>query len=57
MSKGDAMKWYQPETDYYLKANRVDHGRNIRMPLQKSLLRVLASQIFLSCNISYAIFG
>lgn len=41
MSKGDAMKWYQPETDCYLKANRVDHGREY----QDAIAEVIASRV------------
>lgn len=41
MSKGDAMKWYQPETDCYLKANRVDHGREY----QNAIAEVIASRV------------
>ena len=40
-SKGDAMKWYQPETDCYLKANRVDHGREY----QDAIAEVIASRV------------
>lgn len=35
------MKWYQPETDCYLKANRVDHGREY----QESIAEVIASRV------------
>ena len=41
MSKGDAMKWYQPETNCYLKADRVDHGREY----QDSIAEVIASRV------------
>ena len=41
MSKGDAMKWYQPETNCYLKADRVDHGREY----QDSVAEVIASRV------------
>jgi hypothetical protein len=40
-SKGDAMKWYQPETNCYLKANRVDHGREY----QDAIAEVIASRV------------
>mgnify|MGYP000845915687 FL=1 len=40
-SKGDAMKWYQPGTDCYLKANRVDHGREY----QDAIAEVIASRV------------
>ena len=57
-SKGDAMKWYQPETNCYLKANSVTMDVNIKMPLQKSSLRALVSCcISLSCNIISAAFA
>ena len=29
-SKGDALKWYQPEQNCYIKANRIDHVAEIR---------------------------
>lgn len=35
------MKWYQPETDCYLKANRVDHGREY----QNAIAEVIASRV------------
>ena len=35
------MKWYQPETDCYLKANRVDHGREY----QDAIAEVIASRV------------
>lgn len=41
MSKSDAMKWYQPETNCYLKANCVDHGREY----QDAIAEVIASRV------------
>ena len=41
MSKGDAMKWYQPETNCYLKADRIDHGREY----QDAIAEVIASRV------------
>lgn len=35
------MKWYQSETNCYLKANRVDHGREY----QDSIAEVIASRV------------
>lgn len=35
------MKWYQPGTDCYLKANRVDHGREY----QDAIAEVIASRV------------
>ena len=35
------MKWYQPKTDCYLKANRVDHGREY----QDAIAEVIASRV------------
>ena len=35
------MKWYQPETDCYVKANRVDHGREY----QDAIAEIIASRV------------
>ena len=40
-SKGDALKWYQPEQNCYIKANRIDHGREY----QDSIAEVIAAQV------------
>ena len=40
-SKGDAMKWYQPEHEIFIKANRFDHGREF----QDSIAEVIASRL------------
>lgn len=41
MSKGDVMKWYQPEQNCYIKANRIDHGREY----QDSIAKVIAARV------------
>ena len=40
-SKGEAMKWYQPEHEIFIKANRFDHGRES----QDSIAEVIASRL------------
>ena len=40
-SKGDALKWYQPEQNCYIKANRIDHGREY----QDSIAEVIAARV------------
>ena len=40
-SKGDAMKWFLPEQNLFIKANRVDHGREY----QDSVAEVIASRL------------
>lgn len=40
-SKGDALKWYQPEQNFYIKANRIDHGREY----QDSIAEVIAARV------------
>ena len=40
-SKGDAMKWYLPENNTFVKANRMDHGQEY----QDSIAEVIASRL------------
>ena len=40
-SKGDALKWYQPAQNCYIKANRIDHGREY----QDSIAEVIAARV------------
>lgn len=40
-SKGDALKWYQPEQNCYIKANRIDHG----CEYQDSIAEVIAARV------------
>lgn len=47
MSKGDAMKWYQPTQEVFIKANRFDHGREF----QDSIAEVIASRLGALLNI------
>lgn len=41
MSKGNAMKWYQPEQNCYIKANHIDHRREY----QDSIAKVIAARV------------
>ncbi|WP_235847445.1 HipA domain-containing protein [Intestinibacillus massiliensis] len=40
-SKGDAMKWYLPQDNTFIKANRIDHGREY----QDSVAEVIAARL------------
>lgn len=42
---GRRNEWYQPETDCYVKANRVDHGREY----QDAIAEVIASRVGERC--------
>lgn len=44
-SKGDAMKWYLPEQDAFVKANRVDHGREYQDSIAEVIAARLAAQM------------
>lgn len=46
-SKGDAMKWYLPEKDAFVKANRFDHGREY----QDSIAEVIAARLAVQMGI------
>ena len=40
-SKGDALKWYQPDQNCYIKANRIDHGHEY----QDSIAEIIAARV------------
>ena len=44
-SKGDAMKWYLPEKDAFVKANRSDRGREYQDSIAEVIAARLAAQM------------
>lgn len=53
-SKGDAAKWYLSEQDCFVKANRVDHGREYQDSIAEVIASRLAKQMGIPC-VEYAL--